>query len=116
MDGMAMSFPLNDPNLRVQSVAHLSLRERVAEALHRATAGERSAAKVIARASGKTPKMAEKWLRAENTPNAEALAALCRHFDAVWEVMREEAGRANDMSDAERILAEFAARLGERRR
>jgi transcriptional regulator with XRE-family HTH domain len=111
----AMSWSVMPKKFLGQNVEKVSVRDRMAGAFNRATAGMKSPAKVIARTTGKTPEMAEKWLRGENLPSAEALIAACREFDDVWEEFKDLCGRADTEISAESILAEITARLKERR-
>lgn len=94
---------------------HASVRDRLAGAFRRALASSRSPAKDLARQIGRTPKGAELLLRGDVAPNVETLIAACSKFDDVWEEFRALCGRADDAADAEKVLAEFAARLKERR-
>lgn len=116
MSGAVMSFGSSENNLLGVGRQQIPLRERIGAALRAATEHEKSAAKLLARATGRTPAMAEKWLRGENSPNAEALAALMRAYDEVWEVMLAETGRSNEVEDAGRLFEEFAERWRTRRR
>lgn len=70
-------------------------------------------AKVLARAASVTPKAAEKWKAGDNAPSAEALLALAAEIDAVWAVVRRSSCRTEEHAEA--ILAEFQARLAQRR-
>jgi hypothetical protein len=110
-----MSLGITPKNFLRENTEQVSVRHKIADALQRATIGIKSPAKVIARTTGKTPEMAEKWLRAENSPNAETLVVLMQHYDEVWLAVREKAGRANAEGEAEQLLAEITTRLRERR-
>lgn len=112
--GATMSSVLGDRNFLGTRTEHVPVRERLAEAFRLATRGLKAPAKTVARATGKTPEMAEKWLRGENAPSAEALIAAMRDFDEVWEAVREMAGRASNASEAEAVLAKISAALKER--
>jgi hypothetical protein len=85
-------------------------------ALRRALATSRSPAKELARRLDRTQRGAELLLRGETAPSFETLIEACRHFDEVWETMRDLCGRAHERSEAERLLAELVARLQERQR
>lgn len=115
MSETVMSFRLNDGSLPYQSPQSTSPRERLAAAFKRAVAHSSSPAKELARAIGLTPRGAEELLRGKSAPSAQTLMLACQRYDCVWEVWREQCGRANTESEAEQLLAEITARLQERR-
>lgn len=110
-----MSWGPNAGTLLSGNTHHASVRDRLADAFRRALAGSRSPAKELARYTGRTPKGAELLLRGDVSPNLETLIAACREFDEVWVEFRALCGRADTEGEAERLLAEIAARLRERR-
>jgi hypothetical protein len=111
---IAMSFPTNDGSL-VPSETNHSSRERFAAALRRAVQRTASPVKVAARALDLTPKGAELLLRGDSAPSFETLIRACREFDECWDEVRAMFGRADEESDANRLLDELAAKLRERR-
>lgn len=66
-------------------------------------------AKALARASGATPKAAERWKAGDNAPSAEALMRLAATFDEVWQAV--QAGSCRSEGEAQALLAELRARL-----
>jgi transcriptional regulator with XRE-family HTH domain len=110
-----MSFTPNDRSLLSESRKNASSRDRLAGALRRAVSAGRWSAKEAARLLRVTPRGAQSLLNGENAPSFETLVEACRHFDEVWDEMRELCGRAESHSDAEALLDEFARRLRERR-
>lgn len=106
--GTAMSYDLITRTVLGKNPKTVPFRDRLARAL----AGV--PAKIIANSVGVTEKAAERWKAGDNAPSAEVLARLCGEFDTVWAEFREHSCRSE--ADAERILADFAARLAERRR
>lgn len=114
--GTTMPFGLEPKNFLGVGHQHVSVRDRLADAFRRATIGLKAPSKVVARATGRTPECAERWLRGENAPSAEALILAMRDFDAVFEEVCAMAGRTRDSGQAEQLLTELAARLAERRR
>lgn len=68
------------------------LRERIAAAMRRCPVLHGSA-KLVARATGQTPRAASKQLDAENCVSVEALANLVRHSDEVLREFLTIAGR-----------------------
>lgn len=102
-----MSFGMTPKNFLGNSPQQVSVRDRLADAFRRATAGMKSPAKVLSRITGKTPEMTERWLRAENMPNVEALLIACREMDDVWETVCELCGRDSAPSSAEKVLAQI---------
>lgn len=68
------------------------IRERFAAAMRRCPVLHGSA-KLVARATGQTPRAASKQLDAENCVSAEALANLVRHSDEVLREFLTIAGR-----------------------
>jgi hypothetical protein len=113
---MAMSFP-SKPRRVCPEIGHaLPIRERLAKALRTALAGSNSAAKQLARIADCTPKAAGRWLEAENDMQVKTLLTLCREYDEVWDEVKRMCGRAEEQSDAERLLDELTARLRDRRK
>lgn len=79
-----------------------ALRERIAAAMRRCPVLHGSA-KLVARATGQTPRAASKQLDAENCVSVEALANLVRHSDEVLREFLMIAGRDDLlMTQAER--------------
>jgi transcriptional regulator with XRE-family HTH domain len=107
----AVSFRLNPRTVLPDSGHGVPARERIATVLR----GLGLSAKQLARHADRTPKAVERWMQAENDMTVESLLRLCRDFDEVWDEVRIMCGRANDASEAERLLAEFAERLRSRR-
>lgn len=70
----------------------MDLRERIAAAMRRCPVLHGSA-KLVARATGQTPRAASKQLDAENCVSVEALANLVRHSDEVLREFLTIAGR-----------------------
>lgn len=115
MGAFAVSYPQIAGSLMGQSTHHPSVRERMAAAFRRAVGHTRSPAKELARRIDRTPKGAELILRGDTSPNLETLVAACREYDEVWEAFREICGRADSVSQAERVLAEITEKLRETR-
>jgi hypothetical protein len=90
-------------------------RERFATVLRSALASHKAPAKALARLTGKSPKAASNWLAAENDMSLGAVIEVCRHFDEAWDEFKALCGRAGTETDAEKLLAEFAAKLRKRR-
>lgn len=92
----------------------IEARSRLADAFRRAVGATRSPAKELARKVGRSPKGAELLLRGEVSPSLETLVAACQAYDEVWTEFKALCGRANDASEAEMLLSEFAQKLKER--
>jgi hypothetical protein len=110
MMGQAMSFTSFTRSVVPKSGSPLPVRDRLAGAL------EGVPAKWLARVTGRTPKAAERWKEASNSMTIETLFALAREFDQVWDIVRHECGRADDIHEAELMLSKMAALLSERKR
>jgi hypothetical protein len=108
MTELSMSFAPAHRNDR--SRHRKSLGSRVFAALLRECG---PSVKHVAIATGITPRTLTNWRDEQCDPTAEHLK-ICARFDAVWMEMKAEFGRANDESDAERLLAELANRLKDR--
>jgi pentatricopeptide repeat protein len=105
MMGSLMS--LQTPTQNFRRSHRKSLGEAVYDALIAACG---PTLKHVSRETKITTRTLANWRDGRCDPTAEHLAA-CARFDAVWAVMREHFGRANDISEAERLLEEMHARL-----
>ena len=115
MTGQAMSLRILNTNVVGRAPHHASAKDRLAAAFQRAVAFSRSPVKELARKLNRTPNGAALLLRGDVSPNLETIITACREFDDVWEEFRDLCGRADDANEAERILADFAQKLKERR-
>jgi hypothetical protein len=73
------------------------IRARISAALLRAYSAHRHTAKLLARATGRTPRAVQGWLYGQNAPPADALIDLCAECDelaAEINLMIEERRRA----------------------
>ncbi len=84
------------------SVCYSSPSERICAAI------QRIPAKVLARATGMTPKAAERWKAGDNSLSAAAIFALARTYEEVWLIVREACGRAETIEHAEAQLCQAA--------
>jgi len=96
-----MSLPQNARNILTETGQTVPIRERIAAVI------QDKPAKVLARITGKTPKAAERWKAAENAMTVEALFALARDMDEVWEIVKAGCGRANDVDDAVQMIEQM---------
>lgn len=91
----------------------LSVAERLARALRRATRGQKHATRAISKASGAKERSVENWLSGKNAMQAEQLMALCSEYDEIWHLFCKIAKRANEQTRAERALFEIEAHIDE---
>jgi hypothetical protein len=70
----------------------------------------------VAKITGRSTKAVEKWRAHVNVPSLMAVFALARVNQDVWDLVREQCGRANDIGDAEAMLKRMRELLEERTR
>ena len=107
-----MTLGIDNRTFRVGHPATLSVRERLAASVARI----RASAKEIARAVNTSPRTVENWRAANNAMTAETLIELCRTYDEVWLEVKQLAGRAGTIGEAEAMLDQVTKLLAERRR
>lgn len=85
-----------------------------ARALDAARREARLSVKEVARIIGRTPKATERILAGDNAPQIDALLAACAAFRSVFDEFADRCGQASNATEAERVLADIAAKLRER--
>ena len=90
----------------------VSVRDRIATRLRNMGVSAKAAARRI----GVTPRTVENWRAANCEMSASALIALCREYESVWQEVKELAGRAETIGEAEAMLDHVTQLLADRRR